>query len=144
MSESKIYLIDTNIFLRVLVKESEVIFKECLAVMELIKEGQITAFVNSLILAEINWVLNRVYKSPKEERIKYFKSILKLKNLKISENCDFLTGIHLYEKYNVKFIDALIAANHLIQKNNAIIISYDKDFDKLGVKRVEPKKIIKK
>ncbi len=143
MEDSKIYFIDTNIFLRVLVRENETILKECVAVLELIKNGIIKAFTCNLVLAEIDWVMERIYKISKKEVVKDLKSITKLKNLKFYDDNDALLGIYLYEKHNVKFIDGLIAANHLIQKNNAIIISYDKDFDKLGIKRIEPKKLLK-
>ena len=42
----------------------------------------------------------------------------------------------------MKFIDALIASHKSIQEEAAVIVSYDKDFDKLGILRKEPKDII--
>ena len=111
----------------------------------LIKNGAIKACTNNLVIAEINWVLRQVYLTSKEQRIKSIKGIIKLKNLKIVTETDFLLGLNLYEQYNIKFIDALIAANRLIQKRQAIIVSYNKDFDKIkGIKRLEPKQILKK
>lgn len=142
MSESD-YFIDANIFLRVFVKENEKHYKECFNLLKLVKNGKIKAFTSSLVIAEVNWVLNRFYQTTKKHRIRLIKSILKFNGLKIRDESNPLLGIHFYEKYNIKFIDALIAANNLIYKNNIAIISYDKDFDKLNVKRIEPKKIIK-
>ena len=145
MGESELYFIDTNIFLRTLVLENPQITQESAAVLMLIKNGAIKAYTNNLVIAEINWVLRQVYLTSKEQRIKSIKGIIKLKNLKITTETDFLLGLDLYEQYNIKFIDALIAANRLIQKQQAIIVSYDKDFDKIkGAKRLEPKQILKK
>jgi len=52
-------------------------------------------------------------------------------------------AIEIYEKFPVKFIDALIVSNPKIFKKEITIISYDKDFDKLNVKRKEPKDVLK-
>jgi predicted nucleic acid-binding protein len=145
MGESELYFIDTNIFLRTLVLENPQMTRESAAVLRLIKNGVIKAYTNDLVIAEINWVLRQVYLTSKEQRIKSIKGIIKLKNLKIVTETDFLLGLNLYEQYNIKFIDALIAANRLIQKRQAIIVSYNKDFDKIkGIKRLEPKQILKK
>ena len=51
-------------------------------------------------------------------------------------------AIELFEMYSVKFIDCLLASSKLVQKGDAVILSYDRDFDKLGVRRVEPKDIL--
>ncbi|MEA2064721.1 MAG: PIN domain-containing protein [Patescibacteria group bacterium] len=142
--DSKIYFIDTNIFIRILFKENERIFQDCLSVLKLVKNDKITAFICSLVIAEIDWVLERVYKISKHQVVNDLQSIFKLKNLKICDKNDLKLAIYLYKRYNVKFIDAIIASNDLIQKKSAIIVSYDKDFDKLGVKRIEPKKLLKK
>jgi predicted nucleic-acid-binding protein len=142
MNESNLYFIDTNIFLRVLVQENKTSFEDCFKILEMIKQGKVKAFTNSLVLAEINWVLSGLYKFSKEKTVEAIRSILNLKNLKIIDKSDLQEGINLYEKNKVKFIDALIAANDLILKKEAKIISYDKDFDKMGVIRIEPKKII--
>ena len=60
MSDFNLYFIDTNIFLRVFVKENEKAFKECLDILELVKNGKIKAFINNLVIAEVNWILKRI------------------------------------------------------------------------------------
>jgi len=44
----------------------------------------------------------------------------------------------MYSSKNVKFIDAMIASVDQIVSGSWVVVSYDKDFDKLGVKRAEP------
>lgn len=137
------YFIDTNIFLRVLIKEDEIKFQQCRRVLELIRENKIKAWTSSLVLAEVNWTLVSFYKFSKEKNLKAIKSIISLKNLKIADQNNIYQMVHLYEKYNIKFIDAHIASLDLITQKNTKIISYDKDFDKLNVIRIEPAKLIK-
>lgn len=139
-----IYFIDTNIFLRVLVKENEEVFKDCQEFLNLLKQNKIKAFTSTIVLSEIEWVLESFYKFPKEKVVMGLSSILKLKNLKIIDKFNLFLAIEIYEKFPIKFIDALIASNPKIFKKEITIISYDKDFDKLDVKRKEPKSIIKK
>lgn len=137
-----LYFIDTNIFLRVLVKENEEVFKDCQKFLNLISQNKIKAFTSTIIFSEIDWVLESFYKFPKEKVIGGLNSILKLKNLKIKDSFNPNSAIEIYEKFSVKFIDALIASNLRIFNKEAVIVSYDKDFDKIGVKRMEPSKII--
>ena len=136
-----IYFIDTNIFLRVLIKEEK--FEECYQFLDLVRQNKIKAITSSPVMAEIDWVLEGFYKFEKMEVIKGLKSILKLKGLRIIDKMDVSLAIEFYKNYNIKFIDALIASNPKIFKKEITIISYDKDFDKINVLRKEPKEILK-
>lgn len=136
------YFIDANIFLRTLLKDEERTFNDCLEFLRKIKEGKIKAFTSNLILAEVNWTLLRVYNFPKEKIIDGLNSILKLKNLKIIDRFNPILAIKLYRKIPIKFIDALIASNPAIFRKEVIVISYDKDFEKIGLKRMEPKRVL--
>ena len=135
--------IDTNIFLRTLLKDEEKTFKDCLKFLIEIKKGKIRAFTSNLVLAEITWTLLKFYKFPKEKIIKGLSSILKLKNLRIVDDFDSFLALEIYERFPIKFIDALIASNPKIFKKEITIVSYDKDFDKIKVLRKEPKEVLK-
>ena len=138
------YFLDSNIFLRPLVKDDLQKAKECEILFEKIKRGEIKAFTSNLILAEIVWLCSRFYKIEKEEIIKILRSILYYRNLKIIDKFDPYLALEIYRKYNIKFIDALSSSNPKIYQKKAIVVSYDKDFDKIGVIRKEPKDLIKK
>jgi len=133
------YFVDSNIFLRVLLRDEERSFNDCLKFLNKIKKGEINALTSNLVLAEINWILLRIYKLQKSEIIEGLVSILSLKNLKIRDKFQPQFAIKIYNNFPVKFIDALIASNPKIYKKEAVVVSYDKDFDKIGVKRKEPK-----
>lgn len=136
------YFIDTNIFLRILVKENEKTFKECYQFLKLVNTKKVKAFTSVLVIAEIDWVLESFYGFKKEKVIKVLESISKLKGLGIIDKTNLLLSLRFYKKYNVKLIDALIAAHPKINRQKATIVSYDKDFDKMKLKRVNPGKVI--
>ncbi len=135
-----IYFIDSNVFLRVLIKEDGKSFSDCYKLMSLIENKTISAVTSDLVLAEINWVLESYYKFAKAQVVSALEGIVSLKGLSIKSNSDSIQAIEFYKKHNVKFIDALIASDKIFN-SNAIIVSYDRDFDKLGVKRIEPDEI---
>ena len=136
------YFIDTNIFIRVLELEDKRIFNECSKILNLVKDSKIKAYISTTVLAEIAWVLDSAYNEPKSKISKSIDGIIKLNNLKIRDEFDLSKTVNLFANNSVKFIDALIASNPEIQSKQAIVISYDKDFDKLGVIRKEPSQII--
>lgn len=138
------YFLDSNIFLRPIIKDDFEKAKECEELFKKIKKGTIRAFTSSLILSEIIWVGSSFCKIKKGDLIRAVRGILDFKNLKIIDHFDSRLAIEMYEKYSVKFIDALIASNPRIYKKEVIVVSYDKDFDKIGVKRITPARIIKK
>ena len=141
--KDKVYYIDTNIFLRVIIKdENEKQFEESKKLLELIRSGYIRGRISSLILAEVNWVLASFYNLSKEEILPYLKGILNLKNLSFEEKINPSNALELWEEYPVKFVDCLIVSNRGFREG-MIIISYDRDFDKIkGIIRKEPKEVI--
>lgn len=138
------YFIDTNIFLRTLINDNENFFKECVGFLELVKNGKIKAQTSCLVLSEVSWTLSSFYNSGKDKVVESLYSIINLKNLKFNEKFNSNFGVQIYEQNNIKLTDAFIASHSKIQSKEMIVVSYDKDFDKLGVIRKEPGEIIKK
>lgn len=136
--EEKWFFLDTNIFLRIFIKENEKTFRDCLKLLNLVSRGKITAFTSIIVLIEINFVLISFYKFRKEKVVEAIKSIVELPHLKIIDEFNLRYALELYLKNKVKFIDCLITSSTLIMKNRACVVSYDRDFDKLEVKRLKP------
>lgn len=139
----KKYFLDSNIFLRVLTADNKKMLSECVLLIKRIKSGKIKVVTSNFVLAEIVWTLGSAYNFTKTKIASALKIIMNLSGLDIVDKCDTLVALELYGNYSVKFIDALIASNPDIQSGKMIVVSYDKDFDKLKVKRVEPQNINK-
>ncbi|MFC1790273.1 PIN domain-containing protein [Patescibacteria group bacterium] len=136
-----IYFIDTNIFLRVLVKEDKVSFQESKLFLRKVKEGKVRAVTGSLILAEVAWTLASYYQFSKKDVVESLEGIINLPKLKVIDSYRHQLALKLFKEMKVKYIDSLVASANGFQKGEWWIISYDRDFNKLGVKRVEPGKI---
>ncbi len=136
------YFLDTNIFLRVIVKDNKEKLAACEALFEMIEQGKIKAFTSHLVLAEIVWTAQKSLGIPKKDIIKILEGILHIKNLKIEDGFDLSLAIHYFQTSPVKFVDALIASHTFIQKKETVVVSYDKDFDTIGIIRKEPSELV--
>jgi len=146
MKESKqSFFIDTNIFLRIFVKENEKSYDDCVEMFQKIKhtKAPTTFYTGNIVTSEVLWTLNSYYKEPKINIIENLNSIAHNKNLEITDDYDLKTALIIFENFNVKFADALIASIPQITQKEWIVISYDKDFDKIGVIRKEPSQVVK-
>lgn len=137
------YFVDANIFLRFFAPSEKEVAEESERVLQVIKDGKIKAYTSVLVLSEVVWVLGSSYKAKKDEVIQAVDAVNSMKNLKFTEDFNRMLALEIYSDNKVKFIDSLIASNKDIQVGNMKVLSYDKDFDKIGVDRVEPGDLFK-
>ncbi|MBP9759427.1 PIN domain-containing protein [Candidatus Dojkabacteria bacterium] len=135
-------LIDTNIFIRALLDEHAQANLECRELFRLVNKQGIDFFTSDLVISEIVWVLTRFYGIDKNTTIKYVKGILS-QNYKYITNYNRQLALYYYSQYSAKYIDCVLSSIDELQKHEMIVVSYDKDFDKLGVVRKEPRQVIK-
>ncbi len=64
--------------------------------------------------------------------------ILNLRNLRMLDSFNVEHALQLYRRYDVKFIDCLISSIRGIKEGTVPVVSYERDFDRLGIKRIEP------
>ena len=143
MSENSFFF-DTNIFLRVVTEGDKTKTVECDQIFDMLRSGKIYGLTSEIVLSEFVWTSLSFYKFHKKEIIDLLKGITSLKHLQIRSKANMLRAVEIYSQYNVKYIDALIASDSALSDTCMPILSYDKDFDKLGIKRYEPKQVIKK
>lgn len=138
------YLVDSNIFLRSFVRDNESAWKDCIGVLHLIADGNISAYIPTIIAVEVFFVLTSFYKFDRRRVVEAMKSIASLQNFRFFDDLNVSEALGLYESKRIKFTDCLLASSSRVQTGKATILSYDRDFDKLGVRRVEPKQLLSK
>ena len=131
-------LFDANIFLRTLVKENQHTFEECTLALSKLKNNQLQGVTTHLTIAEIAWTLGSFYGFTRHEIALAITSIGHVRGLSIIDEYDLPAAIALYEQRKIKFIDAMIASIPDVVSKRWIVVSYDRDFDKLGIIRKEP------
>ncbi|MFH0792126.1 MAG: PIN domain-containing protein [bacterium] len=137
------YFIDSNVFLRPVVKDDKKAADDCEIVLKKLSQEKKKFFTSTLVLAEIIWVGEKFYKIPKADIVIILKGILAIRNLKVIDKFNPIWAIEEYGIMNIKFIDCLLASILFGQRGKMTIVSYDRDFDKIkGLTRVEPQEII--
>jgi len=137
------YFIDTNIFLRVIVKEDDVSYQECFDILHLAKTNRIQIVTSTVVLAEVLWTLKSYYKIDKVGCIEAIQSIINIRGLQIIDTFDHQKALQYYsDNSQIKYIDCLIASIITTKQSGYTIISYDKDFDKIiEVKNMRPNEV---
>lgn len=132
------FFVDTNIFIRFLQADHKIQSPKCKRLFEKAVENKVKLITNSMVIAEIVWVLNSFFELSKQDIIKKIKTLLLFNGVEIPEKNLLVSTLNLFEKYNLDFIDAYCLCWIKQNKINSIY-SFDRDFDKLeGIKRIEP------
>ena len=131
------YLVDTNVFLEVLLDQKRA--NECEEIIQKFNRGILTAYVSSFTIHSIEVILE---KNNRLEVLKYFlKDLLESKGLKRFDTttAEEIGVLDIAKRLNLDFDDAI---NYFICKSLKLgIVSFDKHFDKTDIKRVEPASI---
>lgn len=122
--------LDNNIWLRLLIKDNKNIqlFNQSLALFEKIENSIIQAYTSSIVLLEINYVLEKIYKVDKKTIEKYIEKILQTRNLTLIEKTEFAKAFEIHKKTNIKIADCLIACQ---VPTDMVIVTFDNDFKKI-------------
>ena len=130
------YLIDTNIFLEILLEQEKSLECEDL-VGKAIQESNF--HVSSFSIHSIEVIMLR---NNKFSELKQF--LIDLKDSKIiridTDTEDELSALSTMNKSKLDFDDSL--QSYLCEKQNLKIISFDRHFDKTAIRRIEPKDLL--
>ena len=119
-----VYLIDTNIIVRFLVKDGSD-FQKSFKIFKDIENCSIKVIIKSYILMEVYFVLVKFYKLNRLEVISDLKAILSLRCVINDDKDILLQTLSILENKNIDFADALLCAENRL--NFIEIISFDKD-----------------
>ena len=120
--------IETSVFMRFLTADDAQKFKDCVVLFEKVEQGKIRPYVSNIVILEILFLLTKLYKFPKAKVLADIGKILNLRNLTLIEKTDTRTALKMFDEYNIKYADCLIAGQ--IPKQTTLL-TYDEDFKKL-------------
>ncbi|RLE58621.1 MAG: PIN domain nuclease [Thermoprotei archaeon] len=128
------YLIDANIILEVLYKRKH--WRESREFLNAVKRGSIGAYILHFTLHGISAILGRP-----DIVSRFLTEILSWRGLLIADLSidEELAAAEIAEKVGLDFDDGL--HYYFARKMRIPIVSYDRDFDKTDVQRLEPAQI---
>jgi predicted nucleic-acid-binding protein len=132
-----ISLIDTNIILRFLTADENVKYQNLHSFFNSIERGEINVELKLIILFQVIFVLKSFYKIPKENIVDGLSKLLSYKGISLKDKKIVLRTLDLWREKNLEIVDCYIISCVEGDKQN-ILYSYDRDFDKFSINRVEP------
>jgi predicted nucleic acid-binding protein len=132
-----ISLIDTNVIVRFLTGTTDEKFKGVYKFFQDIEKGKISVELKLIVLFQTIFVLKSFYRVPKGQLVKAMKTLLKFNGLKITDKRIVVRTMEIWDAENIEIVDAYLVA--CIEKDpQNILYSYDNDFDKFKIERIEP------
>ena len=140
MNNQPIAYIDTNIFLRFLIKDPTNPHLNLRAkdIISQINQGQITAHTNICIVSELVYVLEGYYQLSKAEVVEKIAPLISLDSIIIEHKATVLAALTTYQDHNIDLEDAY--TYHLMQEAQIDSIY---TFDQKHFKRLPAIHIIK-
>lgn len=125
----KIYLADTNIYLRFILKDNQAQFKKVDQLFKKAQKGELKIIFLSEVILEMEFVLRSVYSFSKKEITRAFLSLFKNKFLEVEEKSLWLGVLEVFQKKNLSLFDTFLFLK--AKQAKAEVLSFDQDFKKL-------------
>ena len=130
--------VDTNLFIRYLTEDDPVQTDAVESLFIKVKEGKETVQTSVLVIVEIVWVLESIFKKSRDEIKEMIQKIINTQNLMVENRDILLQGLEIYSQKNIDFVDAYHAV-FLKSTGEKIMYRFDQDFDKIEwIERREP------
>lgn len=126
----KKYIVDTNIFLRFLLKDNEKFYQQAKKYFIDAKDKKIVLILLSQVIFEIDYVLKGVYKLSRQESADILKNLMKFPYLQVENRQVIAEAIGKYAEKNIDLVDLFLLET--ARKEGAEVLSFDKDFSKLA------------
>ena len=118
-------LLDANVLIRFLTRDHEEHYLKSVEIFRDIESGKVEAMLMDFILAEVIYVLKRIYKYEKSEISSTLKKLLLYKHLYTENKLVTFEALDIYANKNIDFADSVLCAKKKLEGFE--IVSFDKD-----------------
>ncbi|MBI2086453.1 PIN domain-containing protein [Candidatus Daviesbacteria bacterium] len=133
--------IDTNLWVRFFIEDNHEQFDQTKTLLAQVEEGNLRAYTSTIVLLELQFVLQKLYFLSFEKAVEIFEIIRKVRNITIIEKTNLDLAIKFFRLYKIKFPDCLIASQ---LPKDIILVSFDEELVKIKeITLKKPKQIIK-
>jgi len=117
-------IVDANVVLRYLLKDHKTFYPESKQILE-----QKQVHVPTEVIAEIVYVLEKVYEVPKTKISNSLSELFSYPNITVTDNPALNESLKIYKNENIDFVDALLVSYNRV--NDDVVYSFDKKVNKL-------------
>lgn len=136
---TKIFL-DSNIFLRLFLRDDEDHYQQTIRLFSLINEGTVQPYTSTIVALEVNYVLKSFYRLSLEKTLHYIDQMRSVRNITLIEITDFEKALQWYKHYKIKFSDCLIASQ---LRRDITLVTFDEEVKKIkGITVFSPQEFL--
>jgi len=132
----KTFVLDANVLLRLTTRTPEDLYVRARDFVKQAEEEGLRLLVHPLSVATAVYVLRGYYEYPPKAIERVLGIVLRLKTVRVLEEELVFGALQLVAEKKVDFDDAFLAL--LASRENATVLSFDRDFKKLRVPWQEP------
>ncbi|MBU0569291.1 PIN domain-containing protein [Patescibacteria group bacterium] len=115
-------LLDTNIFLRLLIPEDKNLHLKARKLIDEIKIRGRKAYVPQIVIFEIHFALTKFYDFKKQKVADFLEAVLLMGYLNVESRKYFVEAIKIYRENNVGFPDCFLVATSLLDDSELITL----------------------
>lgn len=136
MNEGAALWVDANVLLRFLTGTPPEMADRAGSLIGRARLGELILKVHPIVVAETVWVLESFYEYSRKEISGALLPLLSDHGLKVEESKSVLGALERMAESNVDFAEALLAKTAILREES--VVSFDRDFRRLGVDWREP------
>lgn len=136
-ASSERYAIDANVILRYVVRDVEEQYQKAVVILNAVQDEEIEVLCDPVTLAEVVFVLGKVYGLPRQQIRDGLSPIVAAKAFHIPDKARYVRALELYAASVPHFGDACACAAAL-EGCGGKLLSFDKSLTRTtGIKRLE-------
>lgn len=125
-------IVDTNVLLRFLIKDTSSLGVKAEKFFEKAHRGNYVIKLNELIIAESLWVLISHYKYSKANAVNALRSLILHEEFKIRDKILISESLNFFLENNISFVDSYLYCQS--QNTGLDLITFDEKLARLGKK----------
>lgn len=129
--------IDTNVIVRFLTADDSPKYKGVYQLFKRLESNQERVEMKPLVFFQTIFVLKSFYKVEKQKIACLMGLILELPGIFMEKKALYRRTVEFFGKENLDVVDCFLLAC-VENDRDAILYSYDRNFDRYGIRRVEP------
>ncbi len=109
-SEKNTSLIDANVILRYLLRDSEELYAEAEKVFNEVMEGKAKVLILESVVAEVVYVLQKIYNVSRKEISDVLRELIELRGVKIHNERQMVKALEIFSTKNLDFVNCLLCS----------------------------------
>jgi predicted nucleic-acid-binding protein len=124
MPSSAPKLPDTNTIIRYLIKDEPSLFEEASAFFDSVLAGEQRVVILESVLVECVYVLQTIYKVPKEHIVDSMTKMLRYRGIANADKEELISALAIFRDKNIAIVDCILAAK--AKSYNMTLFTFDK------------------